>query len=96
MTFPRGTGPRKQTMGQIRKSGGFLCPCGAATAVIDSRWNAAGNVRRRRECVTCGKRQTTYEIELSEYHGFLKALSGLAVQAAAMIRKVGVSERDSP
>lgn len=40
------------------------CPfCGAAdTKVIDSRLVAEGDqVRRRRECVSCGERFTTYE-----------------------------------
>lgn len=41
------------------------CPfCGAAdTKVVDSRLTPEGDrVRRRRECVTCGARFTTYEI----------------------------------
>ena len=40
------------------------CPfCNTAdTKVIDSRLVAAGGqIRRRRECVTCGERYTTYE-----------------------------------
>jgi transcriptional repressor NrdR len=41
------------------------CPfCNTAdTKVIDSRLVAAGEqIRRRRECVTCGERYTTYEL----------------------------------
>ena len=41
------------------------CPfCNTAdTKVIDSRLVAAGGqIRRRRECVTCGERYTTYEM----------------------------------
>lgn len=41
------------------------CPfCGHADdKVIDSRTSAVGNaVRRRRECLKCGKRFTTYEV----------------------------------
>lgn len=42
----------------------MLCPfCSADdTKVIDSRLVAEGNqVRRRRECISCGERYTTYE-----------------------------------
>ncbi len=41
------------------------CPfCNTAdTKVIDSRLVAAGGqIRRRRECITCGERYTTYEL----------------------------------
>ena len=43
------------------------CPfCGALdTKVIDSRLVAEGDqVRRRRECITCTERFTTYELSL--------------------------------
>jgi len=37
------------------------CPyCGSKTKVIDSR-NASEGIRRRRECLACGQRFTTYE-----------------------------------
>lgn len=44
-------------------SDSFACACGRAhNSVIDSRWNAAqGCVMRRRECILCGHRFTTYE-----------------------------------
>lgn len=40
------------------------CPAclNAETKVVDSRLNTEGNsIRRRRECIVCGKRFTTYE-----------------------------------
>lgn len=39
------------------------CPdCQGESKVIDTRTNAGGNtVKRRRECMVCGKRFTTYE-----------------------------------
>ncbi|MED9781703.1 MAG: transcriptional regulator NrdR [Peptococcaceae bacterium] len=41
----------------------MLCPvCGGQSRVLDTRTNDAVNtVKRRRECVECGKRFTTYE-----------------------------------
>lgn len=37
--------------------------CGnGESKVIDSRYLKEGNIRRRRECLTCGKRFTTYEM----------------------------------
>ncbi len=40
------------------------CPaCGTTDSkVIDSRPTETGSIRRRRECLSCGKRFTTYEI----------------------------------
>ena len=41
----------------------MLCPvCGGQSRVLDTRTNDTVNtVKRRRECVECGKRFTTYE-----------------------------------
>lgn len=41
----------------------MLCPvCGGQSRVLDTRTNDSVNtVKRRRECVECGKRFTTYE-----------------------------------
>jgi transcriptional regulator NrdR family protein len=36
--------------------------CGAGTKVIDSRSIERGTVKRRRRCVECGARHTTYEL----------------------------------
>lgn len=39
------------------------CPrCGAEGYVIDSRLNAAGEIRRRRRCPECDRRWSTVEI----------------------------------
>ena len=47
-----------------------ICP--GDTKVIESR--EVGNVvRRRRECVTCQTRFTTYEVSAEEVKGILKA-----------------------
>lgn len=41
----------------------MFCPiCGGDSKVLDTRTNDSANtVKRRRECITCGKRFTTYE-----------------------------------
>ena len=38
----------------------IACECGGDTKVIDSR-GSRGGIRRRRECLHCGTRFTTYE-----------------------------------
>ncbi len=55
--FPPAYTPRK------RASSGVLCPnCAAATGVLDSRRRKNNAMRRRRACVSCGLRFTTFEI----------------------------------
>lgn len=40
----------------------MMCPiCGCATTVIKTRHNSRGDRCRRRECLDCGHRFTTYE-----------------------------------
>lgn len=42
---------------------GFLCPsCGANTAVFNSRTTDGTYVYRRRRCLVCKTRMTTYEV----------------------------------
>lgn len=42
----------------------FPCrKCGGSNRVIDTRANRLGNVRRRRECIPCGHRWSTYEYD---------------------------------
>lgn len=36
--------------------------CGGKTKVIDSRFRGDGSIRRRRGCLNCGNRHTTYEL----------------------------------
>jgi transcriptional repressor NrdR len=41
---------------------GMKCPyCGAESKVIESRHTEDESIRRRRECIACGKRFNTYE-----------------------------------
>lgn len=49
---------------RVSKKTGIPCPnCGTeANAVLDSRAGSNGTIRRRRGCVKCGWRFTTYEI----------------------------------
>lgn len=38
------------------------CPfCGCESKVLESRHTEEGSIRRRRECISCGKRFNTYE-----------------------------------
>lgn len=56
--------PRGRPAGaQPRREGPNIgCPtCGGPTGVVDSRGAAHNAVRRRRSCVACGLRFTTYE-----------------------------------
>lgn len=57
--------------------------CGANTGVIDSRpslFNEAASIRRRRKCLICGFRFTTYEVISTE-----------AIEAVLRAGKVGIS-----
>ena len=51
----------------------MTCPvCGGATKVTDSRSDGE-TVRRRRECVNCGERFTTREMDVDQLEKLLKA-----------------------
>lgn len=76
-------------MQQSKLPTGFLCECGGATQCMDSRPNKNGSVRRRRKCLTCGTRFTTWEIDLRRYHEMLKQLRVLSSEAGKIIRSVG-------
>lgn len=39
------------------------CECGGQTHVLDSRQKSDGSIQRRRECLSCGKRFNTTEVE---------------------------------
>lgn len=45
--------------------------CGAESAVVDSRKEPT-YVRRRRKCLNCGARWTTYEVSEESYHASLR------------------------
>ena len=52
----------------IGSTSGYLCPrCGASAGVTDSRQVGDGSVRRRRKCVQCAHRFTTYEVPGDRY-----------------------------
>ena len=60
-----------------RRTGGLRCPaCGQpALIVIDSRSNAAQSmIRRRRKCLACDARSTTYEATATDLVKITKAL----------------------
>lgn len=47
---------------------GLRCDaCHARTTVVDVRMRATGELRRRRMCVKCGQRFTTYEVKADMY-----------------------------
>lgn len=51
----------------------MTCPkCGAATCVIDSR-PSEDSVRRRRECLECGERFNTMEIDADYYETLMQS-----------------------
>jgi transcriptional regulator NrdR family protein len=56
-----------------------LCPrCSAAkSAVVDTRLNAQGYVRRRRKCLTCEHRWSTWEIHQDEVLGIKATMAEL-------------------
>ena len=61
------------------------CPfCGAQdTKVIDSRLSGEGDqVRRRRECLSCGERFTTYAIRAQDGSGII-SVNGAAAHKAS-------------
>lgn len=56
---PLGVGDR------LQKDQAMNCPeCTSETMVIDSRPTDANMIRRRRECLSCEERFTTYELPL--------------------------------
>jgi transcriptional regulator NrdR family protein len=67
-----------------RKDSAVSCKCGGLTKVTDSRPAHVGTytVRRRRECLTCGHRWTTYEITAEELS---QALRGVISDAEAFL-----------
>lgn len=81
---------RRYAMVDIRTFGGFICPkCGGPTACRDSRRTKSGTVRRRKHCVECGHRITTYEFEMSAYRAMIASLKDLVSQAYGIVRSVG-------
>lgn len=75
---------------------GFLCQCGGDTKVINSRHTPIGTVRRRRECITCRERISTFEIEIGQYHQKLKELLFLYREAGRIVREMGPERETQP
>lgn len=71
-----------------RLQSAYSCHCGGPTSVIDTRPVQDIGIRRRRICLTCGDRVTTYESAFQSSIGILEraetvARKGEAVLAAA-------------
>lgn len=66
----------------------FPCSCGGATGVNDSRSSGDG-IRRRRICLTCGKRFTTYEVQAKLSTGVLEKAESVAKRAEAILAVSG-------
>lgn len=63
----------------------FLCRCGGATSVIDSRESVAGKgIRRRRMCNDCKLRVTTYEIAMDHAPQFVEMVDSIGVKSAIL------------
>ena len=65
------------------------------TKVTDSRTTDEGNsIRRRRECINCGRRFTTYEIIEELLNGLLRSCDKRTVPMSVMEQVVNDVERD--
>lgn len=77
----------------------IICPkCGAArTCVIDSRADSNGlHVRRRRKCLKCRKRFTTYEVSVDEYEQSViqaRAVKDFLDSLTVLVKKIGLDKR---
>lgn len=50
----------------------FLCHCGGPTSVKDSRAGPGVSIRRRRECIHCKERVTTWEMAFESSIGIIE------------------------
>lgn len=66
----------------------MTCPvCGGATKIVDSRSSRAGeSIRRRRECLACGHRFTTREVD-AEMLERLERIARAAREVETELRK---------
>lgn len=63
---------------------GYPCSaCGEKTKVVDSRMGAIG-CRRRRRCIACGKRETTYELPWPSDPKYRSAVVALVERALSL------------
>lgn len=73
------------------------CGCGDSK-VIDSRMYKSGRrIRRRRECMTCGDRYTTYEGRVEELHRIPADVADVVRQLVTQIHKLSeILPKDDP
>lgn len=62
----------------------FPCPCGGNTGVNDTRATTSG-IRRRRICLSCGHRFTTFEIKTESSTGILNQADLVASSAESLL-----------
>lgn len=64
--------------------------CGGKTRVVDSRFRGDGSIRRRRTCLNCGHRHTTYEMSNDAWEAITRQQKALVIEmqehAAAIVR----------
>lgn len=76
------------------------CLCGGTTKVIDSRLRANNTIRRRRECLNCGERFSSYEMllydakmELPRIQELEKHCSNLLTTVKQVIKGIGTDKK---
>lgn len=78
----------------IGNSTGFVCPkCTGPMGVLDSRQTTDGTVRRRRRCVRCQHRLTTYEVPFDEGAKII-GLSGFTVRVKTLLTNIADLQQD--
>lgn len=78
---------------------GYACPhCQSRTDVKDSRPRTEGGIRRRRVCVACGVRFTTWEVQVGDVadilSGVANASPGVVTQAQELVARLGELDAD--
>lgn len=72
------------------RSGAYPCPqCGTAMEVVDSRpsiFLATPSVRRRRACMKCDHRHTTYEVSTEAMKTTFAAVAAAVHQSAQALQ----------
>ncbi len=62
IVYPEVAPPSKRRQVHGDPAGIDCTACGGKTQVIDTRFRGDGSLRRRRRCLHCGQRHTTYEM----------------------------------
>lgn len=71
---------------RAERKGRACSSCGGPTHVTDTRRTTGGMTRRRRECLACWRRSTTYEVEVAE--GDVVALRGSAGTPGPLVMRL--------